>query len=132
VVAGVAAGAVVAYGVGDYVHNFIADMPQQWTSPWRRRMGLFNRTADKLNGRTVLLFAADPGDALTQAVRRYDPGVRSWPEVRVVCEPGCRWSWRAWRVPGARAITSDRVGANSAPISLVERSCAVASNNLSG
>jgi hypothetical protein len=42
-------------------------------------MGLFNRTADKLNGRTVLLFAADPGDALTQAVRLYDPGVRSWP-----------------------------------------------------
>jgi uncharacterized protein YukE len=30
VAAGVAAGAVVAYGVGDYVHNFIADMPQQW------------------------------------------------------------------------------------------------------
>ena len=28
--AGVAAGAVVAYGVGDYVHNLIADMPQQW------------------------------------------------------------------------------------------------------
>ena len=30
VAAGVAAGAVVAYGVGDYVHNLIADMPQQW------------------------------------------------------------------------------------------------------
>lgn len=30
VAAGVAAGAVVAYGVGDYVHNYIADMPQQW------------------------------------------------------------------------------------------------------
>jgi hypothetical protein len=30
VAAGVAAAAVVAYGVGDYVHNFIADMPQQW------------------------------------------------------------------------------------------------------
>ena len=42
-------------------------------------MGLFNRTAGKLNGRTVLLFAADPGDALTQAVHLYDPGVRSWP-----------------------------------------------------
>lgn len=42
-------------------------------------MGLFNRTACKLDGRTVLLFAADPGDALTQAVRLYDPGVRSWP-----------------------------------------------------
>jgi hypothetical protein len=42
-------------------------------------MGLFNRTAGKLDGRTVLLFPADPGDALTQAVRLYDPGVRSWP-----------------------------------------------------
>lgn len=30
VVAGVAAGAVVAYGVGDYVHNYIADFGQQW------------------------------------------------------------------------------------------------------
>jgi hypothetical protein len=42
-------------------------------------MGLFNRTAGKLDGRTVLLFTADPGDALKQAVRLYDPGVRSWP-----------------------------------------------------
>jgi len=42
-------------------------------------MGLFNRSASKLDGRTVLLFAADPGDALTQAVHLYDPGVRSWP-----------------------------------------------------
>jgi hypothetical protein len=42
-------------------------------------MGLFNRTVGKLNARTDLLFAADPGDALTQAVRLYDPGVRSWP-----------------------------------------------------
>jgi uncharacterized protein YukE len=31
VAAGVAVGGVVAYGVGDYVHNFIADMPQQWS-----------------------------------------------------------------------------------------------------
>jgi hypothetical protein len=30
VAAGVAAGAVVAYGVGDYVHNYIADFGQQW------------------------------------------------------------------------------------------------------
>jgi len=30
VAAGVTAGAVVAYGAGDYVHNLIADMPQQW------------------------------------------------------------------------------------------------------
>ncbi len=30
VAAGVAVGGVVAYGVGDYVHNLIADMPQQW------------------------------------------------------------------------------------------------------
>lgn len=30
VAAGVAAGAVVAYGVGDYVHNYIADFSEQW------------------------------------------------------------------------------------------------------
>ncbi len=30
VTAGVAAGAVVAYGVGDYVHNYIADFGEQW------------------------------------------------------------------------------------------------------
>lgn len=30
VAAGVAAGAVVAYGVGDYFHNYIADFGQQW------------------------------------------------------------------------------------------------------
>jgi hypothetical protein len=30
VAAGVAAGAVVAYGVGDYVRNVIAEMPRQW------------------------------------------------------------------------------------------------------
>jgi hypothetical protein len=30
VAAGVAAGAVVAYGVGDYVHNYIADFGEQW------------------------------------------------------------------------------------------------------
>jgi uncharacterized protein YukE len=30
VAAGVAAAGVVAYGVGDYVHNLIADMPKQW------------------------------------------------------------------------------------------------------
>ncbi|HTU72483.1 MAG TPA: hypothetical protein VMG38_03095 [Trebonia sp.] len=30
VAAGVAAGAVVAYGVGDYIHNYIADFGQQW------------------------------------------------------------------------------------------------------
>ena len=29
VAAGVAAGAVVAYGVGDYIHNYIADFGQQ-------------------------------------------------------------------------------------------------------
>jgi hypothetical protein len=28
--AGVAAGGVVAYGVGDYVHNYIEDFGQQW------------------------------------------------------------------------------------------------------
>jgi uncharacterized protein YukE len=30
VAAGIAAGAVVAYGVGDYFHNYIADFGQQW------------------------------------------------------------------------------------------------------
>ena len=30
VAAGVAVGGVVAYGVGDYVHNYIADFGQQW------------------------------------------------------------------------------------------------------
>ena len=30
VVAGVAAGGVVAYGVGDHVHNYIGDFGQQW------------------------------------------------------------------------------------------------------
>jgi hypothetical protein len=30
VAAGVAAGGVVAYGVGDYVHNYIEDFGQQW------------------------------------------------------------------------------------------------------
>jgi hypothetical protein len=42
-------------------------------------MGLFNRTAGKLAGRTILLLPADPGNALTDAVRLYDPAVRSWP-----------------------------------------------------
>ena len=41
-------------------------------------MGLFDRSASKLSGRTTLLLAADPGDALLDAARLYDPGVRSW------------------------------------------------------
>jgi hypothetical protein len=41
-------------------------------------MGLFNRSAGKLAGRTALLFPADPGDALADAARLYDPLLRSW------------------------------------------------------
>ncbi len=39
-------------------------------------MGLFDRSASKLSGRTTLLLAADPGDALLNAARLYDPDVR--------------------------------------------------------
>jgi hypothetical protein len=42
-------------------------------------MGLFDRSASKLAGRTTLLLPASPGDALMDAVRLYDPDVRSWP-----------------------------------------------------
>lgn len=41
-------------------------------------MGLFDRSASKLSGRTALLLASDPGDALLDAARLYDPGVRPW------------------------------------------------------
>jgi hypothetical protein len=41
-------------------------------------MGLFDRSASKLPGRTALLLPADPGDALLDAARLYDPGVRRW------------------------------------------------------
>jgi hypothetical protein len=41
-------------------------------------MGLFDRSASKLSGRTTLLLAADPGDTLMDAARLYDPDVRSW------------------------------------------------------
>jgi len=41
-------------------------------------MGLFDRSASKLSGRTTLLLAADPGDALRDAARLYDPDVRPW------------------------------------------------------
>ena len=41
-------------------------------------MGLFDRSARRLRGRTVLLFSADPGDALPAAARLYDPAVRPW------------------------------------------------------
>ncbi len=41
-------------------------------------MGLFDRSASKLPGRTTLLLAADPGEALLDAARLYDPGVRRW------------------------------------------------------
>jgi hypothetical protein len=41
-------------------------------------MGLFDRTAGKLRDRTTLLLPSDPGDALVDAARLYDPDVRSW------------------------------------------------------
>jgi hypothetical protein len=41
-------------------------------------LGLFDRSASRLRGRTALLFTADPGEALLDAARLYDPGVRAW------------------------------------------------------
>jgi hypothetical protein len=41
-------------------------------------VGLFDRSASKLQGRTALLFTADPGGALLDTARLYDPGVRPW------------------------------------------------------
>lgn len=41
-------------------------------------MGLFDRSASTLAGRTALLFTADPGDALLDVARQYDPDVRPW------------------------------------------------------
>jgi hypothetical protein len=41
-------------------------------------MGLFSRSASKMTGRTTLLLAADPGSALLDAARLYDPDVYAW------------------------------------------------------
>jgi hypothetical protein len=41
-------------------------------------MGLFDRTASRLSDRTTLLLRADPGDALLDAARLYDPEVHRW------------------------------------------------------
>jgi hypothetical protein len=42
-------------------------------------VGLFERrTAGRLSSRTKLLLAADPGPALLDAARQYDPAVREW------------------------------------------------------
>lgn len=41
-------------------------------------MGLFDRSAGKLSGRTALLLTADPGHTLLDAARLYDPDVRPW------------------------------------------------------
>lgn len=41
-------------------------------------MKLFDHSADRLTTRTALLLTADPGDALLDAARRYDPQVRRW------------------------------------------------------
>lgn len=48
-------------------------------------MGLFDRSASKLSGKTALLLTADPGDALLEAARLYDPGVRPWHGRLVFC-----------------------------------------------
>ncbi len=42
-------------------------------------MGLFKRSAGRMTGRTTLLLAADPGRALLDAARLYDPNVSTWP-----------------------------------------------------
>lgn len=41
-------------------------------------MSLFDRSAGKLSGQTALLLTADPGNALLDAARLYDPEVRHW------------------------------------------------------
>jgi hypothetical protein len=41
-------------------------------------MALFNRTATTMVGRTTLLLPTDPGEALLDAARLYDPDVRRW------------------------------------------------------
>lgn len=41
-------------------------------------MGLFDRTASKMSGRTTLLLSADPGDKLLDAARLYDPELGHW------------------------------------------------------
>jgi hypothetical protein len=41
-------------------------------------VGLFDRSAGRLPGRTALLFTADPGGLLLDAAQLYDPGVRAW------------------------------------------------------
>src|ERR1700728_3220252 len=41
-------------------------------------MGLFDRSGSKLSTRPSLLLTADPGDALLDAARRYDPEVHPW------------------------------------------------------
>ncbi len=41
-------------------------------------MGLLDRSARKLSGRTTLLMTSDPGEALVDAARMYDPFVRRW------------------------------------------------------
>src|SRR6266851_7413460 len=69
-------------------------LPGQWTgsraasSVWHgltspaagpeARMRLFDRSAGKLAAGPTLLLSADPGPALLDAARLYDPGVRHW------------------------------------------------------
>lgn len=41
-------------------------------------MGLFDRTASRMAGHTRLLLSADPGGALLDAARQYDPEAHEW------------------------------------------------------
>lgn len=41
-------------------------------------MGRLDRLASKLSGKTTLLLTSDPGDALLDAARLYDPALRPW------------------------------------------------------
>jgi hypothetical protein len=48
-------------------------------------MKLFDRSAERLADRTALLLTADPGEALLDAARLYDPQVRQWAGRLVFC-----------------------------------------------
>jgi hypothetical protein len=48
-------------------------------------MKLFGHSAERLADRTALLLTADPGEALPDAARLYDPQVRRWARRLVFC-----------------------------------------------
>src|SRR5258708_39161413 len=58
----------------------LADPPtaSQRSATCEGRISCAEIGASKLSGRTTLLLAADPGDALLNAARLYDPDVRPW------------------------------------------------------